>query len=299
MFSGERLSPLRIINACRDKELLPRVQNLSTGTGFMMAESWMGESPYGCQGYINGFDELKFSLIAEKYSINGACICPVIGVVQIPQEIEKIARKFFWFRRYEKNFYQVIRLMPSNIRLYFESSQVVANPYSFLSLFGISDEKSMENFELNFIKSGIALLSLLARSSEIDGNTVKGIIYQDVWLDKDCVVAPDGTIHFADLEGLIWKTVALKEFSELQKNEWEKLVFEFLFALVKLDNYRYHLRGKSATWDEQREELSLLIQMALNRDHIANAEYHNNDLNIILEVSSLPSIEIPILEMVN
>ena len=299
MFSGEKLSRSTIVNACRDQTFLSRIQNLSTSTGFMMAESWMGESPYGCQGYENGFDELKFSVIAEKNTINGAYICPVIAIVQIPLEIENIARKFFWFRTYKNNFYQVIRLLPSNIRLYFESSQVVANPNSFLNLFGVTDEKSMENFELNFIKSGVALLSLFARSAEIEGNKIKGIIYQDVWLDKDCVVAPDGTIHFADLEGLIWRSVLLKDFSELQTKEWEKLVFEFLFALVRLDSYRHQLREKRVNWEAQREELSLLIQMALNKDHVAHAEQYDNNLNIILEVSSVPPIEIPLLEMVN
>ncbi|MEJ2566915.1 MAG: hypothetical protein P8141_13310, partial [Gammaproteobacteria bacterium] len=83
----------------------------------------------------------------KKDSINGAFICPVIAIVQLPLEIEKVARKFFWFRTYKMNFYQVIRLIPSNIRLYFESSQVVATPNSFLNLFGITDEKSMEDFE--------------------------------------------------------------------------------------------------------------------------------------------------------
>jgi hypothetical protein len=183
--------------------------------------------------------------------------------------------------------------------LYFESTQVVANPHSFLNLFEITDEKLMENFELNFIRSGIALLSLFGRSAEIDGDNIKGIIYQDVWLDKDCVVAPDGKIHFADLEGLIWRSVSLKDFSDIQTKEWEKLVFEFLFALVRLDTYRHQLKENKVTWEGQRDELSLLIQMALNKDHIARAEQYDDNLNIILEVSSVPPIEIPLLEMVN
>ncbi len=299
MFSGGRLTRSNIINACRDKNFISRVQHLNTYTGFMMAESWMGESPYGCQGYVNGFDELKFSVIAKKDSINGAYICPVIAVVQLPSEIESVARKFFWFRTYKKNFYQIIRLMPSNIRLYFESPRVVANPHSFLNLFEITNEKLMENFELNFISSGIALLSLFGRSAKIEGDKIKGIIYQDVWLDKDCVVAPDGKIHFADLEGLIWHSVSLKDFSEIQTKEWEKLVFEFLFALVKLDTYRHQLKENIVTWESQRDELSLLIQMALNKDHIARAEQYDDNLNIILEVSSVPPIEIPLIEMVN
>ena len=299
MFEGKLLSPDLIRDACRDSTYIHLVDKLTTGTGFIMAESWMGESPYGCQGFINAFDELAFSKIAKLDSINGAHICPVIGVVQLPPKIEALARKFFWFSTYKDHFYQEIRLMPSNIRLYFESSRLVANPSSFFSLFNLETEKLVENFELNFIKSGIALLSLFSRSAKKEGDNITGIIYQDVWLDKDCVVAPDGTIHFADLEGLIWKAVPRDKFAEAQSKEWEKLVFEFLFALVKIDSYRHQLEGSKLSWKRQREELALLIQLALNRDSFAYSKNHNNDLLIVLGGTDVPSVEIPLLEMVD
>ncbi len=299
MYAGKSLSPLLIRNACRDPASLHLIDKLTTGTGFIMSESWMGESPYGCQGFTNALDELAFSNLAKLDSINGAHICPVIGVVQLPPEIEEMARKFFWFSTYKDHFYQEIRLMPSNIRLYFESSRLVANPGSFFSLFDLDSEKLIEKFEINFIKSGIALLSLFLRSAKKEGNNVTGIIYQDVWLDKDCVVAPDGNIHFADLEGLIWKTVHQDKFAENQTKEWEKLAFEFLFALVKIDSYRHQLEDSKKSWNRQREELALLIQLAINQDRYAYSKYQNKDLFIVLEGTDLPSVEIPLLEMVN
>jgi len=183
--------------------------------------------------------------------------------------------------------------------LYFESSRLVANPSSFFSLFDLDTEKLIEKFEINFIKSGIALLSLFLRSAKKEGDNITGIIYQDVWLDKDCVVAPDGTIHFADLEGLIWKTVHQDKFAETQSKEWEKLVFEFLFALVKIDSYRHQFNGSKMSWNRQREELALLIQLAINRDSFAYSKNHNKDLLIVLEGAEVPSVEIPLLEMVN
>ncbi|MHA1107162.1 MAG: hypothetical protein ACTSPN_15825 [Promethearchaeota archaeon] len=137
------------------------------------------------------------------------------------------------------------------------------------------------------------------RSAKKEGNKITGIIYQDVWLDKDCVVAPDGTIHFADLEGLIWKTVHQDKFAETQSNEWEKLVFEFLFALVKIDSYRHQLEGSKISWNRQREELALLIQLAINQDSFAYSKYYNKDLLIVLEGTEVPLVEIPLLEMVN
>ncbi|MFX1234529.1 MAG: hypothetical protein ACFFBY_08195, partial [Promethearchaeota archaeon] len=242
---------------------------------------------------------LNYSMLASKDSLNGAHLCPVIGVVQFPKKIEKLARKFFWFRTYQDNFFQVIRLVPSNIRLYFESNILIANPASTFSLFEVDSAEEIENFELNFIKSGIALLSLYARSAKVNGNEITGIIYQDVWLDKDCVVAPDGTIFFADIEGLIWKKIPLENMVELQKKEWQKLFYEFIYALFKIDSYRHSIQDRKVNWSKQREELALLFHHALNKDLFSYVENQNNNLYICIEGEDFPRIEIPILEMVN
>jgi hypothetical protein len=299
MFFGGKLTPNKIENACRESQYLSKVKALSTGLGFIMGESWMGESPYGAQGFINAFDELKFSRIAKLDTINGAYICPVVAVIKLPKDIEDVARNFFWFRTYKDHFYQVLRLIPSNVRLYFESSNVIANPSSIFQLFEIDTIEKAENFELNFIKSGIALLTLYSRSALIEGNEIKGIYYQDVWLDKDCVVAPDGTIHFADIEGFIWKKVLIDEYEEIQRKEWQKLVYEFLYALVQIDSYRHLLEQRQISWPRQREELTLVIYEALNKDFFTSVENKNENLTIIVEGKELPSVEIPILEKVD
>jgi len=299
MFLGGPLTPSKLKDSCRDSQLYTQLDNLSTGLGFIMGESWMGESPYGAQGKINAFDELNYSMIASKDSINGAHLCPVIGVVQLPDEIEQLARKFFWFRTYHDHFFQVIRLIPSNIRLFFESNYVIANPASIFSLFEADTAEKIEEFELNFIKSGIALLSLYSRSAKVSGNEITGIIYQDVWLDKDCVVAPDGTIYFADIEGLIWKKVPLNDIEEIQKKEWQKLFYEFIYALFKIDSYRHRIQEREISWSKQREELALLFHHALNKDLFSYVKNQNNNLIICIEGESFPLIEIPILEMVN
>ncbi|MFX1276448.1 MAG: hypothetical protein ACFFBP_07520 [Promethearchaeota archaeon] len=298
MFNGGELNPDKIKKACRDPLLIQKINNLSTGLGFIMAESWLGESPYGAQGFMNGFDELKFSMVAEKNSINGAYICPVIGIVKLPKKIEEVARKFFYFRTYQEHFYQVIRLVPSRARLYFESSHTIADPINLFSIFGIKTPEEVELFELNFIKSGIALLSLFSRSAKIIGNKISGIVYQDVWMDKDCIVAPDGIIHFADLEGLIWKKTTYDNFPKIQKIEWEKLVFEFLFALVKIDDYRHYLLEDKIEWEKQRKELALYVQLSLDKDLYAYPKEKNGDLKIIIEGPELPSVEVMFLEKV-
>lgn len=299
MFFGGKLTSNKLKAACRDPSYFPLLKNIKSNSGFIMGESWMGESPYGAQGYINGLDELNFSSIGNLDSINGAHLCPAIGLVQLPKYIEEVARKFFWCRTYDNHFYQVIRLVPSNIRLYFESTQVITNPKSIFSLFEINSAEKAEQFELNFIKSGIALLSLYARSAKIEGKQISGIIYKDVWFDKDCVVAPDGIIHFADIEGFIWKNISIKEYDKTIKEEWQKLVFEFLYALIKIDSYRHTLNERNLEWNIQREELALLIHHALIKDIFAYAEIRNNNLLIVIEGDSLPTVEIPLIEMVN
>ncbi|MFX0002915.1 MAG: hypothetical protein ACFE9J_05475 [Candidatus Hermodarchaeota archaeon] len=299
MFFGGKLNPIKIKNACQDKKYIKNIGTLSTGLGFIMGESWMGESPYGAQGFINGFDELNFSRIAKLDCINGAYICPAVAVIKLPKDIENTARKFFWFRTYEDHFYQVLRLVPSNVRLYFESSNVIANPDSIFRLFEIDTIEKVEKFELNFIKTGIALLTLYTRSAIIEGNDIKGIYYQDVWLDKDCVVAPDGKIHFADIEGFIWKKVSMDEYEKTQKKEWDKLVYEFLYALVQIDSYRHLLQERQIHWPRQREELALVIYEALNKDFFTTVENKNENLTIIVGGKDLPSVEIPILEKVD
>ncbi len=299
MFFGGELNPSKIQNACRNSKYLSKIDSLSTGLGFIMGESWMGESPYGAQGFTNGFDELNFSKIAKLDSINGAYICPTIAVIKLPKKIEDLARKFFWFRTYTDHFCQVLRLLPSNVRLYFESSAVIANPNSIFELFRIDTIERAENFELNFIKSGIALLTLYTRSAIIEGNEIKGIVYQDIWLDKDCVVAPDGTIHFADIEGFIWKKVSMDEYEQTQKKEWQKLVYEFLYALVQIDSYRHLLEERQILWPKQREEMALIFHEALNKDFFTFVENKNENLTIVIKGKELPSVEIPILEKVD
>ncbi len=301
MFHGGELTPGLIAEACRDPALLHRVNQLPTGAGFMMGESWMGESPFGAQGEQNARDELAFSTIARGVSINGAFICPVIGIVPLSGSIEDAARKFYWFRQYPDPFYQEARLVPSRTRLYFESSQVLADPVAALETFGIDTASKMERFEKNFIRSGFALLSLFTRSARIDADEAHGIVYRDVWFDKDAIVAPDGVIHFADLEGWVWQSTPLQDAGKLQRAEWDKLFFEFSYALVQIDAYRFGLEGKGTGpgWDRQREVLAHLIQDAMNDDPFVYTRYDGDQLVAVIEhpeIPSLPQSRVPLLQ---
>ncbi len=302
MFSDKPLTPDLLATTCHDSLLVPRVKQLTNANGFIMGESWMGESPYGAQGEPNARDGLEFSTLARDASINGAYICPVIGIVPLAGAIEDMARKFFWFRQYPAPFFQEMRLVPSRTRIYFESPELLADPASALARFYVDTPKLVSDFETRFVKSGMALLSLLLRSAREAGEAIEGLVYHDVWLDKDAVVAPDGTIHFADLEGLEWRRIprsAPERVRALQRQEWDKLFYEFLYALVQIDAYRLNLEGIPFEWSRQRENLALFIQLAVEKDPFLYIKVANGDLLAVVENPELPEIgavEIPIFQ---
>ncbi|MCF2138729.1 MAG: hypothetical protein K9W44_01575 [Candidatus Lokiarchaeota archaeon] len=298
MFFGGSLNLGSLQAACRDPNLVPYLSKLTNYQGIIMSENWMGESPYGAQGEQNGFDELEISKLAKPVSILGAYICPLIGLIRIPKEIEVIARKFFWYRTYSKPFYQSIRLVPSRIRLYFESTEVLKHPDDIFTLLGLNSSEDIRDFELNFIRSGISLLSLFTRSAIIENESskIRGLVYQDVWLDKDAILGLDGVIHFADLEGLIFQSVSRDNYPQLQRKEWQKLAFEFLYGLNNLDRARRGFEKLSLDFSLQRQELAILIQEALESDQIASTSIYNNTLYIKINRELFPSIEIPFLE---
>ena len=100
------------------------------------------------------------------------------------------------------------RLRPTSGFIFTPISTLATTPSWVYDLFGIDSNETALEFEKNFLKSGMAVLTLFARSMKNNDNgTHSGLDFYDVWLDKDAVLAPDGTITWADLEGLEWITV--------------------------------------------------------------------------------------------
>ena len=117
------------------------------------------------------------------------------------------------------------------MRIYFHSGSTIgANVGSVFDLFGIDENDKAMEFLVNFVKSGIAFLTLFTRSLKInEDGTFSGLDFYDVWLDKDAVLAPNGTIYFVDLEGLEWITMSEKSQGEDRRSIYRSL-YEFMFA---------------------------------------------------------------------
>ncbi len=228
----------RITNAKEKEMKFPR---------YLTGELWSRGCPYGSQG-------LEFATIAMKAtgmsdasttSIHGFRIAPLVKIVRFPEALQKEITQLYWYRRFKQVMVQETRLIPSNIRIYFHSDWTIGDDTGELfDFFRIDNNDKAMDFLKNFVKSGIAILTLFVRSMRDNGNgTYSGLDFYDVWLDKDAVLAPDGTIFWADLEGLQTITIGGKDRADLELNIEENLehqiyrsLYEFMYAYAWIGN---------------------------------------------------------------
>ncbi|HYS99571.1 MAG TPA: hypothetical protein VEO20_02795 [Thermoplasmata archaeon] len=228
---------LRVL--CHDSNLRTRIpSDDGVAPGMLTGERWFGNVPYGGQAPDNALIGLTASLRAKGDSIAGFRICPVLGLVKLPEAFARIASSFYWYRQYHGEYWEEIRLMPSNVRLYFHS------PITFgidtgkaLGLFEVESLEDAERFLRRMAGSALAALTLFARTLRADSSTggYRGLGYHDVWLDKDAVIARDGTMHFADLEGI--EDVPARDpaaVREMIASQFHRNVYEATYAFEAL-----------------------------------------------------------------
>jgi hypothetical protein len=213
-FSHQLLAKAEICSLLKDTQLKDRIINSEEKIPrYLTGELWLRGSPYGGQGLEHATTSMKISEMADLTSIHGFRVAPLVKIVFIPKDVENEIKEIYWYRRFAGRIVQETRIVPSNVRIYFHSKTTIGgNISAIFNFFGIDENDKALQFLKNFIKSGIAFLTLFTRSikSNQDG-TFSGLDFYDVWLDKDAVLAPDGTIYFVDLEGLEWITVHEKK----------------------------------------------------------------------------------------
>ncbi|HZW84667.1 MAG TPA: hypothetical protein VFE91_02035 [Nitrososphaerales archaeon] len=260
---------------------------------YLTGELWSRGCPYGSQG-------LEFATIAMKAaemsdagatSIHGFRIAPLVNIVRLPNELQERVKQVYWYRRFKQEMVQEIRLLPSNIRIYFHSDWTIGDDTGELFDFFMidSDEKAM-TFLRNFVKSGIATLTLFVRSVKDNGNgTYGGLDFYDVWLDKDAVLAPDGTIFWADLEGLQWMTIAGRDRAEVEFNLEETMehqiyrsLYEFMYAYEQIERERVRRFGHPT---ERKTQFELLLTDALRDDEVVGL--HRSADSLELEIGNI------------
>jgi hypothetical protein len=233
---------------------------------FITGERWLRGSPYGGQGLEHATIALGVSERADLTSLEGFRIAPVVKVAHFPAELEERIRSLHWFRRFRGSIVQEIRLLPSNVRIYFHSKSTVGTGIRDLfDRFGIDREELALRFEVAFLRSTVPLLTLFPRTLRFDDRNGRyyGLDFHDVWLDKDAVIAPDGTVFFVDLEGIEEEGLDPDRVKEKIEDQVFRSLYEFLFAYEQIEQERSRRFGHAAS---RKEHFISQLERALAGD---------------------------------
>jgi len=271
----------RIMNQ-REKEMkFPR---------YLTGELWSRGCPYGSQG-------LEFASIAMKAaemsdasttSIHGFRIAPLVKIVRLPKALQEEATKVYWYRRFKQEMVQEARLIPSNVRIYFHSDWTIGDDTGELfDFFRIDSNERAMDFLRNFVGSGIAILTLFVRSMRRNDNgTYTGLDFYDVWLDKDAVLAPDGTIFWADLEGLQDITIGGRDRADLEFNIEENMehqiyrsLYELMYAYEQIERERIKRFGHAT---DRKIQFEYLLRDALRDDEVVDLHRSPDTLELVI-----------------
>jgi hypothetical protein len=233
---------------------------------FITGEAWLRGSPYGGQGLEHARIALAVSQRAALTSIEGFRIAPVVKIAQLPRALEERLRALHWFRRFRGPIVQEIRLVPSNVRIYFHArSTIGTGARDVFDRFGLDTDGKAVAFEVAFLRSAVPLLTLFARTLRFDParGRYAGLDFHDVWLDKDAVVAPDGTVFFVDLEGIEEVDVDRAGVREKIEDQVYRSLYEVLFAHEQIAEERVRRFGGDG---ERKARFAACLDRALERD---------------------------------
>jgi hypothetical protein len=121
-------------------------------------------------------------------------------------------------------------------------------------------------------------LFIRSLKSNEDG-TFSGLDFYDVWLDKDAMVAPEGTIYFADLEGLEWINVQEKKVHEKIDDQIYRSLYEFMYAYEQIERERSARFGHVM---DRKIEFEYLLREALKDDEVIELTRDGERLQLVL-----------------
>jgi hypothetical protein len=229
-------------------------------------ELWLKGSPYGGQGWEHATNALRVSERANLTNLSGFRIAPVVQVCFLPVELQERLRQIYWYRRYPGRMVQELRLVPSNVRLYFHAKTTVGNDIRHVfDQFAVSTSAQALTFEVNYLRTAMAMLTLFARTLTQEGTDgpYRGLDFHDVWLDKDAVLAPDGSVYFVDLEGIEEVRVPQAQVVERIEDQVYRTLYELTFAYEQIERERTRRFGTSSA---RRSHFETVLRAALRDD---------------------------------
>lgn len=241
-------------------------------------ELWLRGSPYGGQGWEHAATALRVSERADLTSLGGFLIAPVVKVAFLPAPLAERVRQIHWYRRYPGKIVQEIRLVPSNVRVYLHAQNTIAHTIRHLfDRFRLHSDAQAHRFEVNFLRSAVGMLTLFARTLRFDAAKGRylGLDFYDVWLDKDAVIAPNGSVYFVDLEGI--EEIAVEKEGVVEKIEDQvyRSLYELAFAYEQIERERGRRFGAAAS---RKERFSRLLEEAVRDDPYVRPRREGADL---------------------
>jgi len=271
----------RIMDAKGKEMMFPR---------YLTGELWSRGCPYGSQGLEFASIAMKAAEMSDESttSIHGFRLAPLVKIVKLPKELQSKVTQVYWYRRFRQEMVQETRLIPSNIRIYFHSDWTIGDDTGELfDFFKIDNNEKAMRFLKNFVKSGIAILTLFVRSMSDNGDgTYSGLDFYDVWLDKDAVLAPDGTIFWADLEGLQTITIGGRDRGNVEFNVEENMehqiyrsLYEFMYAYEQIERERTRRFGH---FTDRKTQFEYLLIDALKDDPVVELHRTADSLELVI-----------------
>jgi hypothetical protein len=246
----------------------------------LTGELWLRGSPYGGQGLEHGSIALGVAERADLTSLAGFRIAPVVKLVHLPPALQDQIRTLHWYRRFPGPMVQEIRLVPSNVRIYFHAKNTLGGDVGHVyDTFGLRTNEQAVAFEVEFVRSTVAMLTLFARTLRRSGTSGRyaGLDFLDVWLDKDAVLAPNGGVYFVDLEGIEEAAVERGDVVEKIVDQVYRSLYEFMFAYEQLEQERARRFGAMGT---RKDRLVALVATALRDDPIVRTRTHGRAAEI-------------------
>jgi hypothetical protein len=256
-----------------------------------LRESWMGESPFGGQGEPNARAAVARTDEAILGRLFGLPICPVLSVVEIP---ESLVEGGHHYRRFDGPIVQEHRLVPSNVRLFHGSGPGLGREAGrYVVELGLDEPPTLHAFVERLLRSGLAALTLFARSLRTStSGGLEGLDLDDAWLDKDALVAPDGTLHFVDLESLDWVSVPDAASARARiARQLDRNAYDLLFAVDAI------LRaGEGTTEVVRRRRVTALARLALDgSDEALHLDETATGTHLILPATPIGEVTLPFL----
>jgi len=260
-----------------------RRQPAEASDRIITGEVWLRGSPYGGQGLDHATTALKVSERANLTSVAGFLIAPVVKVCLLPETLETQLRSIHWYRKYRGRMVQELRLVPSNVRIYFHGKSTVGHDIRHIfDLFSIDSNARALRFETNFVRSTVAMLTLFARTMAFDGSRGKyvGLDFDDVWLDKDAVLAPDGAAYFVDLEGIVELALDKDMVREKIEDQVHRSLYELTFAYEQIEGERCRRFG---TGGSRKGHFEGVLREALKADPFVHVQSAGGNLDLLIQ----------------